>query len=240
MLPLIIACALVNDRRAAWEMLGFSLLTLAVIGYRAAPLRRGLLGKCLVGLIMISAVYFPVFWSQQTSSLGAPAHAVASQVNPDARDADSDMYRVEENANLQLNIRQGGLLGKGFGVPIDYALPIVDLSASTASELEYVTHNNVLYILVTMGLLGGVAMWCLLATGIIAGCRLTRSSDRLTKVIGTLAACGLVSYAIIGAVDVGFYWSRIAYVTGALLGLAEAARRINREAAAERSGAPAP
>ena len=229
LLPVIIACALVNDRRVAWEMLGFAVMTLGVIGYRSAPLRRGLLGKCVVGLIMISAVYFPVFWNQQTSSLGAPAHAIASQVNPTARDADSDVYRVQENANLELNIRQGGLLGKGFGVPIDYALPILDLSASSTSELAYVTHNNVLYILVTMGLLGGVALWSVIATGIIAGCRLTRSSDRLTKVIGTLVACSLVSYAIIGAVDVGFYWSRIAYVTGAMLGLAEAARRINRE-----------
>lgn len=227
LLPLIIACDLVNDRRAAWEMLGFAVLTLGVIAYRAAPRRRGLLGKCMVGLVMISAVYFPVFWNSQTSSLAAPAHAIESQVNPSIRDADSDAYRLEENANLELNIKQGGLLGKGFGLPIDYAIPIVDLSSGT-SELEYVTHNNVLYILVTMGLLGGVAMWSLLGTGIIAGCRLTRSTDHLTKVVGTLTACGLVSYAIIGAVDVGFYWSRIAWVTGAMLGLAEAARRISQ------------
>jgi hypothetical protein len=227
LLPLVIACDLVNDRRAAWEMLGFAVLTLGVIAYRAAPMRRGLLGKCVVVLTMISALYFPVFWNSQTSSLAAPAHAIASQVNPSTRDADSDDYRIEENANLELNIRQGGLLGKGFGVPIDYALPIVDLSTSSTSELEYVTHNNVLYVLVTMGLLGGVAMRSLIATGIIAGCRLTRCSDRLPKVIGTLVACSLVSYAIIGALDVGFYWSRIAYVTGAMLGLAEAARRIN-------------
>lgn len=242
LLPLVIACDLVNDRRAAWEMLGFAVFTLAVIAYRAAPMRRGLLGKCLIGLVMISAVYFPVFWNKQTSSLAGPAHAIASQVNPSTRDADSDAYRLEENANLELNIRQGGLLGKGFGLPIDYAIPIVDLSSGT-SELEYVTHNNVLYILVTMGLLGGVAMWSLLATGIIAGCRLARSTDRLTKVVGTLVACGLVSYAIIGAVDVGFYWSRIAWVTGAMLGLAEAARRISNKQPMHPSGrasAPGP
>ena len=30
--------------------------------------------------------------------------------------------------NLEWNIKEGGLLGKGYGVKIDYALPIEDLS----------------------------------------------------------------------------------------------------------------
>ena len=57
-----------------------------------------------------------------------PARAVKSQIAPSTRDADSDTYRVQENANLQLNIKQDGLFGKGFGVKIDYALPITDIS----------------------------------------------------------------------------------------------------------------
>ena len=59
------------------------------------------------------------------------------------RDESSDVYRVEENENLKLNIRQGGVLGKGFGLPIDYALGITDIS-SIDPLIRFVPHNGVL------------------------------------------------------------------------------------------------
>ena len=75
------------------------------------------------------------------------------------RDATSDIYRVQENANLEYNIKQNGLLGNGFGVKIDYALPITDIS-SVDSLIAYIPHDDVLDVLMRMGFLGGVAMWC--------------------------------------------------------------------------------
>ena len=41
-----------------------------------------------------------------------------------------------------------------------------------------------------------------------------------------LVACALVAYALMGAVDQGFFWYRLAFITGTLLGLGEAAQRI--------------
>ena len=161
------------------------------------------------------------------SSLGQPARAVKSQVKPSARDAASDNYRVQEDANLELNIKQSAPLGKGFGVKIDYALPISDISSIDAL-IAYIPHNDVLDVLMRMGFLGGVAMWFLIGAGIISGSRLARSRDREVAVIGTVLACSLVAYALIGAVDQGFFFSRIAFITGVLLGLAEAARRLAR------------
>jgi hypothetical protein len=64
----------------------------------------------------------------------------------------------------------------------------------------------------------------MLGCGIVAGCRLARAPDKLLAAVGTLVACGLVGYALEGATDQGFYFYRIAFATGALLGLAEAAR----------------
>jgi hypothetical protein len=227
MLPLILACNFVNDRRAAYEMLGGALLTVVVIAYRAAPFRRRLLGKCVVLVLLASAVYFPVFWNK-SDSIAQPARAVRSQVKPSARDASSDLYRVQENENLMLNIKQGGLVGKGFGLKIDYALPITDISPIDPL-IAYIPHNDVLYVEMRMGVLGGIAIWWLIGTGIIAGCRLARSRDRMVAVIGTVVASALVAYALMGAVDQGFFWYRLAFVTGTLLGLAEAARRLQQE-----------
>jgi O-antigen ligase len=224
LLPLVIACALVNDRRAAWEMLGGALLTFMVIAYHTAPMRRRLLGRSIVAMLLISAVYFPVMWDK-SDSLAQPARAIRSQVTPSARDASSDIYRVQENANLEHNIQMGGFAGRGFGVKINYSLPITDISPLDPL-ITYIPHNDVLYIMVRMGILGGIAVWSLIGVGIIGGARLARAPDRLVATIGMLAACSLVAYALMGAVDQGFFWYRLAFVTGTLLGLAEAAQRI--------------
>jgi hypothetical protein len=226
LLPLVIVAIAVNSRREAWEMLGGGLLCFGIIAYKAMPIRRGVLGKTVVALLLFSAVYFPVTWNS-TSSLASPARAIKSQIQPTYRDASSDIYRVQENANLQLNIKQSAPVGKGYGVKINYALPIYDLSGSD-SVIAYVPHDQVLDVLVTMGFLGGVAVWFLIGTGIISGARLGMARDREVAVVGLVLASALVAYALIGAVDLGFFFYRIAFITGTLLGLAEAARRLAR------------
>jgi O-antigen ligase len=142
----------------------------------------------------------------------------------------SDIYRVQENANLLLNIKQSAPLGKGFGVKINYALPIQDISAGDA-EIVYVPHNQVLDVLVTMGLLGGVAVWFLIGAGIISGSRLAMVQDHELAVIGLVVASVLVSYALMGAEDLGFSFYRLPFITGTFLGLAEGARRLAWDAA---------
>jgi hypothetical protein len=229
LLPLVIIANLVNDRRAAWLLLGGGFLTLAVIGYAALPSRRPKLRRIGLVALAISAVYFPAYWNKE-GTLAQPARAIHSQFAPDMRDAASNLYRLQENANLKLNIHQGGVLGKGFGVPIDYALPIVDIS-KIDPNIKYIPHNGVLYVPMRMGVLGTVAIWLVLGAGILVGCRLARSVDREVAAVGALAACAMVAYALEGGTDQGFYFDRIALVTGVLLGLTEAARRIQRSLA---------
>ena len=42
--------------------------------------------------------------------------------------------------------------------------------------------------------------------------------DREFAVVGLVVACAIVAYALIGAVDLGFFFYRIAFITGTLLG----------------------
>jgi O-Antigen ligase len=223
-LPLVLFADLLNDRRAAWLMLGGGLMVITLIGWIRRPEIRPKILRIVAVVGVVCAVYLPVFWNS-TSTFGQPARAIKSAIAPDKRDASSDLYRIQEDRNLENDIKHAGPLGEGFGVMIKYALPIVDLRAAVP-ELDYIPHNDVLYILLRMGIFGGVAMWGLIGAGIIAGCRLTKVADREIMLIGALLACAMVAYALEGATDQGFYMYRIAFITGAILGLAEAARHI--------------
>jgi O-antigen ligase len=215
-------------------MLGVALLCFGVVVYHALPRRRRLLGKSVVAILLASAVYFPVMWNS-TGSLAMPAQSIKSQIHPSVRDASSDLYRVQENANLQHNIQQGGLLGRGFGVKIDYALPIADIS-TIDPLITYIPHDDVLDVLMRMGLLGGISMWFLIGAGIITGSRLAKSRDRETVVIGLVVSGAMVAWAFMAAEDQGFYMFRLAFVSGCVLGLAEAARRLQRTRATAGTG----
>ena len=226
LLPLVIAADLVNSRRAAWLILGGELIALTIVTMVALPARRRFMNKVLALMLVISAVYFPAYWNH-SGALAGPARAVKSAVAPNTRDESSDRYRVQENANLEINIREGGVIGRGFGLPIHYMPGTITDISSIDPLILYVPHNGVLYILMRMGLFGGIAFWSLLGAGILTGCRLVRSRNREVAVFGALLACTLVGYALEGYNDQGFFMYRIAFVIGALLGIGEAARRLD-------------
>lgn len=226
LLPVVAMADIVNDRRVAWAMLGGATLCLGVIAYQALPSRRHTLGRSAVALTLISAVYFPVMWNS-TGTVAQPVRAVKSQIHPSTRDATSDLYRVQENANLEYNIRQAGLLGKGFGVKIDYALPITDIS-SLDPLIAYVPHDSALDAMMRMGIFGAAAVWFLISAGIISGSRLARTADLELALIGAVTAPALVAWAVMAAEDHAFFWFRIMLITGCLLGLSEASWRLSR------------
>ena len=235
LLPLVLVADLVNSRRAAWLILGGEVIALTIVTMVAVPARRRFMGKLIALALVISAVYFPAYWNH-TGALAGPARAVKSAVAPNTRDESSDLYRVQENANLELNIREGGVVGRGFGVPIDYIPGTITDISSIDPLIRFVPHNGVLYILMRMGLLGAVAFWSLLGAGIITGCRLVRSRNPEVAVFGGVLACGLVGYALEGYNDQGFFMYRIAFVIGTLLGLGEAARRLDTRGAVLSTG----
>jgi hypothetical protein len=225
--PLVLFADLVNDRRAAWLVLPFGLIVMAVIGYRVLPHRRRVLGGVMAVTALAAAVYLPAFWNHTDGTLGKPADAVRSQFAPTPRDALSDEYRADENANLKFNIVQDGVLGAGFGRMIDYALPMPGLVTAQDAGITYVPHNTLLYVLMRMGLIGGTAFWAMLGAAIIAGCRLASCPDRLLAAVGTIAVAATVGWSFEGSVDIGFSSLRMTIVMGCVVGLLEASRHIH-------------
>jgi hypothetical protein len=201
---------------------------MVVLAYARLPSRRRALGRMLIGIALFSSVYLPVYWNH-TGTLGQPARAVHSLFSPDPRDASSDLYRVQEDANLKYNIAHSGILGKGFGVPIDYVYPIANIT-DIDPLIAYIPHDGLLYVVMRMGVLGAIAFWSVLAAGILGACRLLRSRNRELAAFGAIVACVLVAYVLEGYKDQGFYYFRVAMFVGTMLGLLQAALR--RESAA--------
>ncbi len=231
LLPLVFFGDLVNDRRASWFILGIGLVVLVAIGYKSLPHRRRAIRIFSITFAVIFGLYLAAYWNHTGGTLGVPADAIRSQFSPDARDAASDAYRVNENANLKYNIKTSGkLIGEGWGEEIDYALPMPNLVVSLDPEILYVPHNGVLYILMRLGLLGASAFWAVIGAGIILGARLAQASkNREFAAIGGLAAAALAGWSIEGAIDMGFTFPRVMLVIGCLMGLVEAIRHIEAE-----------
>jgi len=223
LLPFVLIANMANSRRTAWPIVILGVLTLLLITWVTHPAKRRAVGPVLVAISIVSAVYFPLFWNKSgTGTLSQPARAVRSTVSPDARDESSNLYREQENANLKLNIQGAGPLGKGFGIPIAYVLPIVDVS-NFDPMIKFIPHNGGLWIWMRLGLQGEIAFWVLVGTAVIAGCRLAQSTDTLLSLLGAVTVAALIGYVLQGYQDLGFANMRVAVVLGCLLGCVEAA-----------------
>jgi hypothetical protein len=227
LLPVVLLANLANSRRTAWAILALGFVALIVVSYALLPHRRRVLRRLGVVLAIGSALYFPAFWNNDTT-FGQPAHALHSQVKPDARDASSDVYRKQENANLLLNIRRSNDLGTGLGVRINYALPIVNIRANDPM-LNYIPHDGVLYLWMRLGIEGQAVFLMMIAAAILRAVELARVGDQELALFGMLTVCAVVAYLVMGYEDMGFTWFRIALCMGVLLGATEAALRLARQ-----------
>jgi hypothetical protein len=234
LLPAVVFADLANGRRTAFLILALGLLVFLVCTWIRLPQRRAVIVGFCATLIVAGAAYLPVFWNS-AGTLGQPARTFRSLVAPQGRDQESNQYRVLEDANLGLNIRRSVPFGQGFGVPIDYAIPIVDIS-NIDSLIKFVPHDGILYIWMRLGFVGAIAFWVLIGTGFIAAGSLVRSMDQRLALYGVLALCALTAYLVQGYNDLGLYWFRIAIFMGIVLGGMEGAIRL----AHANSSAPSP
>jgi hypothetical protein len=226
LVPLVILINMANSRRTAWLILAATLLVTFIMVVVRLPAKRGLVAKLAVAAGAASSIYLPLYWNSTGGILGQPARAISSAVTPSQRDLTSDVYRVAEDANLQLDIKRSFPLGVGFGVPIDYAIPIVDLSG-TDPMIKYIPHDGVLYVWMRMGLLGIIAWLSWIGAIMISAAQLLRARDLRLACFATFAAACVVGYAIEGYYDLGLAWFRMAFFMGLVIGLIQIAHRID-------------
>ena len=223
LLPFVVVANLANARRAAWLILGLSILTVSVIAVATLPHRRKFLIRALVLFAIGLTFYLPAYWNHN-GSLAQPARAIRSEFSPDQRDMASNLYRQQEDFNLISGIKTSGLLGTGFGIPIVYT-DITNIS-NIDPMIDFIPHNGLLWIWLRIGMQGEIAFWCLVAVTLARACALARAPDRRMALFGTVVAAAIVAYIVDGYVDMGLAEFRIAVAMGCLIGGMEAASRL--------------
>jgi len=226
LLPFVVVGDLGNDRRTAWVILPSILIALWVIAYQRMPARRKVLSIFGAVTIVVASGYVAAF-RNSTALLAQPANAVWSQISPNTRDSNSDLYRVIENQNLALDIRESFITGTGFGVPINHPVPVFD-ATSLDPLTNFIPHNTSVYVWLRTGTLGAILFWFMVGAAIVAACRLARHADVNLCLFGTMALASLIAWLIQGRLDKGITSFRVVILVGCMMGAVEAVRRLRQ------------
>lgn len=213
---------LATKRRIGFIVLAVGVLMLA-LGMLAK--RRALLFKIGPWIVIPLVVYSAVFWNAAdtgtASILAQPIRAFKSQLGQGSeRDELSNKWRELEKQNIAFNIKGAPLTGLGFGRPYELVVPEPSLDATGFTYWHYMTHNAVFWVWMKMGLLGFVAFWFLLGSGIIRGLLIFRNlSDGYLQALALVAAALPAMQVFYSYGDLGLTYSRPMIVLGCVLGM---------------------
>jgi hypothetical protein len=225
--PLILFTILATERRAGIIVLMVGIL---VIALTTLFVRRKAFIVAALPVVMISGLYLGAFWNA-SGVLGQPARAIKSLYAPDARDAQSNLYRLLETINIDTTIHSDPLLGVGFGREFIMAASLPDLSAWWPF-FRYETHNNILWVWLKTGAIGYILFWVMiggaLSRAAFAAKRLLDPTLRCAALFCLVAIVGTVVYAY---VDLGLVSGRVTVLLGTALGILAVVERIDRTSA---------
>jgi hypothetical protein len=211
--------SLANGRRAG--VAAFIVAFPVVCALAAALLRdqRKRLVSFLVFSSILTAIYLPLGWNSQ-AKWAQPARAIRSQSDPDQRDAGSDYYRMNENANLKAT-RDSSASTAWFG--IGYGRPYFVLYEQPGRHDPFANvlpHNGILWIWMRLGHIGFIAFWMFVAAVLVEGPVLLKAiRDPRYQVIGILGIGMFLMNIIYGQYDLTFANYRTSWLTGTFLGM---------------------
>lgn len=223
LLPLVMIGNFSCNRRSGIAALAIALPFLLLLTFRALPERR----KLILGGLALTAVIGPLYYEafkERQGILGMPARAIKSKFNPDARDAASNAYREQEDANLMATIKLAPVQGQGYGKRMVYVVAMADIS-DLYEYWDVLPHNSVLWVWMRLGTGGFLAFWLMACTAIIYGCRiaLRRDLTRETRALGMFSPLLIVMWLVIGLYDMLVFDPRGVLFCGIITGLAAVA-----------------
>ncbi|MBI5472060.1 MAG: O-antigen ligase family protein [Ignavibacteriae bacterium] len=238
LLPLIVIAIIASDRRTAYPVLAGALVLFGVLQPPAIQKKIMSIGWKL-GIVFI--VYCAVFWNSRSDSiLVMPVKNIKSGIAGDdqaqaAESYTSNLYRNVENWDLQKMITERPLLGTGYGVKIDYYMPIPllwDLGF-------YIPHNQILAVMAKTGMVG-FTIFVFFYLSVIAEIGFAFGKlieEKYFHAVLVLAGAAVVNHLVFSSFDIILTYSRTNVYLGALLGVASTVIALQRKKREEEAAA---
>ncbi|HUI64931.1 MAG TPA: hypothetical protein VL126_08810, partial [Bacteroidota bacterium] len=150
------------------------------------------------------------------------------------KDIKSTLYRKIENFNLGQTFQSSPVIGIGFGRAYD---KVMTLWGSSFALGDYVAHNQILWVFVEMGLIGGFMFWLFFNTYVFRGAMIFRTiQDPFLKAVCAMCIVAVINQLVVSYVDMQLTYHRNMIYLGTFMGLIPVLQRIDE---AKRAGAQA-
>ncbi len=220
-LPFVVVSNLANQRRAATLALIVGMAALLLVTALAHPRRR----RTVIAIVALLAVAWPPYYAafkNSTGLTGQIAHAVASNNNPNARDASSNLYRINEDADIMATMKStttSALIGYGYGKPMFTPYPLANISG-TYIFWNIMPHNSILWIWMRLGTIGYLIFLSLMGMAIAQATGLVRRlRDPALKGLALWSGVMVMQQVIFGYLDLGMVNDRNLITLGVLFSL---------------------
>jgi len=217
----------VGQRRASYASLMVCVTAFAIL---LPSLERRSFLKIFLTVMAGVLLYGFLFWNS-TSVVATPVQMVKSGlIQPDletnARDYHSNLYRSYENYNLAKSATRRPLFGTGFGKRYDQPIPLINIRFPLR---DYIPHNQIFWVLVKMGGIGFLAFWFFFNSFVAKGTQvLMRLRDPYLKAITVVIVLAIINQMVVSYFDLQLTYYRNMIYLGTLMGLLPAIESIDR------------
>jgi hypothetical protein len=220
--PIVLLTLIANQRRTDYIALALGIVVVWALVVAVRPdLRRRLV---MVGLcVAVLGAGYVIAFGNSTSTIASPAHSIVSAFNPSSDKATSNLYRTMEDFDTQSTAKQSPLIGIGFGKPFEQPDPLVSIYPQiqqTDPYYNYVPHNNLYWILFSLGLVGFFALWYLFGSMIVKGCLIAKQlRDPYLRTVAIFAVGVFCMEIVVAYSDYQLFFYRNVFFVGLLAGV---------------------
>lgn len=218
LLPLILGY-IAAQRRATYASFIATFVAFMVL---LPKVERQRLLRTLIVVLIVFGLYLGAFWNSY-SKFGVVAQQVRATLTGEGnirgeKDYASSLYREQENYNLAITLQSSPAVGIGFGKPFQIAVRLWSIDINKLGM--YIPHNQILWIFVKMGVIGGFLFWLFFNSFVFRGAMVfSRLTDPYLKVVCALCVVAVINQFVVSYVDMQLTWYRNMVYLGLLMGL---------------------
>ncbi len=220
--PIVLITMIANQRRTDYIALILAIVVAWALVIAVRPEVRARMLTIGLCVLVLGVGYVAVF-GNSTSTIASPAHSIISAFNPSGDKVTSNLYRTMEDNDTQYTAAQSPLIGIGFGQPFLQPDPLVSIYPQIQQDdpyYNYVPHNNLYWILFSLGLTGYFALWYLFGSMIVKGCLIAKQlRDPYLRTVAIFAVGVFCMEIVVAYADYQLFFYRNVFFVGLLAGV---------------------